>query len=231
MWPTKSDEPNLQSAGFGMLAPPLKGGSSVVRDVACGKTFRWIARRRGLLISLAGATGIANVLWGHAQPVDFLGSDRSPLAWGLWGLALLGVIVRFWAAGNLRKKQEVTRTGIYRMVRHPLYLGNCLIYLAFFLSFGDLALGLGLFFLVLIPVHLLTMLREEEQLAKDYPEQLAAHQGIPRLVPNLFALREALATDRFTLRQALRNRAAGCLWALLLLPLVMELLQRVDPSL
>lgn len=204
---------------------------AAVRNVACGGTFCWVARHRGLLTSLAAAIAIADVLWGRAQPVDFLGSDRSPLAPALWGLALLGVIVRFWAAGNLRKREEVTRAGIYRMVRHPLYLGNCLIYLAFFLSFGNLPLGLGLFFLVLIPVHFPTMLQEEELLAKIHPRELAAHQGTPRLVPNLFALREALATDRFTLRQALRNRAAGCLWALPLLPLVMELLQRVDPYL
>lgn len=198
---------------------------AAIQDFAGCKTFYWIARRRGLLTCLAGAVGIANVLWGHARPVDFLGSDRSSLAPALWGLTLLGVIIRFWAAGNLRKRQEVTQTGIYRMVRHPVYLGNCLIYLAFLLSFGDLSLGLSLFFLVLIPVHLLTMLQEEEQLGKRYPEEVAAHQGTPRLVPNLFALREALATDRFTLRQALHNRAAGCLWALFL-PLVMELLQQ-----
>lgn len=203
--------------------------SLTLQDVACGKTFRWIARHRGLLTSIAAAVAIADVLWGGARPILFLGPERSPFAPVLWGLALLGVLIRFWAAGNLHKKQEVTRTGIYRMVRHPLYLGNCLIYLAFFLSFGNLSLGLSLFFLVLVPVHFPTMLQEEEELAKEHPGQLAAHQGTPRLVPNIFALREALATDRFTLRQALRNRAAGCLWALALLPLGMEVLKRADP--
>jgi uncharacterized membrane protein len=163
--------------------------------------------------------------------MDLLGADASRYWFLPWTLAVAGAGARIWGAGNLAKNQEVTRTGIYRMVRHPLYLGNCLIYLAFFLSFGDLSLGLGLFFLVLVPVHVPTMLQEEERLAKDHPGQLAAHQGTPRLVPNLFALPEALATDRFTFRQALRNRAAGCLWALPLLPLVMELLQRVDPYL
>jgi protein-S-isoprenylcysteine O-methyltransferase Ste14 len=222
-----------------MWVQNVRRARSAVHQLRCGllqlhsasaPAFQWIARRRGLLTCLVGAIGIANVLWGNAQPVDFLGSNRSSLAPALWGLTLLGVIIRFWAAGNLRKKQEVTQTGIYRMVRHPLYLGNCLIYLAFLLSLGDFPLGLGLFVLVLIPIHVLTMLQEEEQLGKNHPEELVAHQGTPRLVPNLFALREALATDRFTLRQALRNRAAGCLWALLL-PLVVELLQRMKPYL
>jgi len=202
--------------------------STAIRDVALCKTFRWIARRRGLLISLAAAVAVADVLWGNARPVEFLGASRSRYGVALWCLALLGVLVRFWAAGNLRKKEEVTRTGIYRMVRHPLYLGNCLIYLSFFLSFGNLPLGLGLFFLLLIPVHYPTMLQEEAQLAKDHPGQLAAHRGTPRLIPNLFALREALSTDRFCIHQALRNRAAGCLLALPLLPLGMALLERVD---
>jgi protein-S-isoprenylcysteine O-methyltransferase Ste14 len=214
-------ERDLIGAGWGFR-------SAAIHDVALCKTFRWIARRRGLLISLAAAVAISDVLWGNARPVEFLGANRSQYGVALWCLALLGVLVRFWAAGNLHKKEEVTRTGIYRMVRHPLYLGNCLIYLAFFLSFGDLPLGLGLFFLLLVPVHYPTMLQEEAQLAKDHPLQLAAHRGTPRLVPNLFALREALATDRFCIHQALRNRAAGCLLALPLLPLGMALLERMD---
>jgi Phospholipid methyltransferase len=199
--------------------------TAILHDVALCRTFRWVARRRGLLISLAAGVAVADVLWGDAQPVDYFGADRSPYGPLLWGLAFLGVLIRFWAAGNLHKKEEVTRTGIYRMVRHPLYLGNCLIYLAFFLSFGDLVLGIGLFLLLLLPVHYPTMLQEEDQLARDHPAQLAAHRGTPRLVPNPFALREALATDCFCIRQALRNRAAGCLLALPLLPLGMEALR------
>ena len=35
--------------------------------------------------------------------------------------------MRVWAAGHLLKAREVTRSGPYRFVAHPLYLGSSLI--------------------------------------------------------------------------------------------------------
>lgn len=44
----------------------------------------------------------------------------------LWGglVAASGEAVRIWAAGHLEKGREVTRSGPYRWVRHPLYVGS-----------------------------------------------------------------------------------------------------------
>lgn len=166
---------------------------------------------------------IADVLWGESRPVNFLGSDASPFAVLPWGLTVLAAVVRIWGAGNLRKNKEVTRTGIYGMVRHPLYLGNCLVFLAFFLSFGDPLLG-GILFLGLLLLHYPLMLQEEARLAREYPREFAAWGGTPRLLPNLFAFREALATDRFCLQRVRRNYAVRSLLAPILLPVVMEVL-------
>jgi protein-S-isoprenylcysteine O-methyltransferase Ste14 len=51
--------------------------------------------------------------------------------WPSWraGLvvALAGEAVRLWAAGHLEKSREVTRSGPYRFLRHPLYAGSTLI--------------------------------------------------------------------------------------------------------
>src|ERR1043166_707083 len=48
--------------------------------------------------------------------------------WTSWraGLAIaaLGEIVRVWAAGHLEKSREVTTSGPYRWMRHPLYAGS-----------------------------------------------------------------------------------------------------------
>ncbi len=44
------------------------------------------------------------------------------LAGGL--VACLGEAIRIWSAGHLEKSREVTRSGPYRFVRHPLYLGS-----------------------------------------------------------------------------------------------------------
>ena len=42
-------------------------------------------------------------------------------------VATLGELLRVWAAGHLEKSTEVTRSGPYRLVRHPLYSGSSLI--------------------------------------------------------------------------------------------------------
>jgi uncharacterized membrane protein len=172
------------------------------------------------LIALAGA------VWGSARPVDFLGPDRDPVRWLPWVLTFAGVTVRIWGAGNLRKNQEVTRGGIYRMVKHPLYLGNCLIYLGFFLALGNLTLNLMLFAFLLVP-HYCCMVLEEQRLLRDFPGQFEAWNGTPRIIPNLPAFREALATDRFCWRQAYRNNAYRTLMAPILLPLMNEILLAV----
>ena len=41
-------------------------------------------------------------------------------------IALVGQMVRIWAAGHLEKSREVTSSGPYRFTRHPLYLGSTL---------------------------------------------------------------------------------------------------------
>lgn len=42
-------------------------------------------------------------------------------------VAAAGEAIRLWAAGHLEKSLEVTASGPYRFVRHPLYLGSSLL--------------------------------------------------------------------------------------------------------
>jgi protein-S-isoprenylcysteine O-methyltransferase Ste14 len=39
-------------------------------------------------------------------------------------LAVIGQALRVWAAGHIEKGREVTRSGPYRHIRHPLYVGS-----------------------------------------------------------------------------------------------------------
>jgi len=167
------------------------------------------------------AIAIANALWGNANPIKFLGPDHDPIRWLPWLLACAGAVVRIWGAGNLRKNKEVTQGGIYRMVKHPLYLGNCLIFLAFFLALGSPLLNLAMFSILLLP-HYCCMVLEEQRLEREYPQAFEAWRCTPRLVPNVRSFREALATDCFTLQRAYRNRSLRSLWAPILLPVVAE---------
>jgi len=183
-----------------------------------------MTRHRGLLCAVLGLAAIGKALWGEAEPWDLLGSDASAYWQAPWSLALAGAAIRIWGAGNLRKNKEVTRTGIYRMVRHPLYLGNCLIYMAFLVPLAGPLMGalVSLGFLYL--VHFPSVVREEARLAREYPEEFAAVQGTPRFFPNLLVLPDALTTDRFSFERVFRNYGLRGLWGPALLPVVTELL-------
>jgi protein-S-isoprenylcysteine O-methyltransferase Ste14 len=74
--------------------------------------LRWLARAR---VPLGFACGIL-VLW-LARPT------QAAFAIGL-PIAALGEALRVWAAGHLEKSREVTTSGPYRWMRHPLYVGS-----------------------------------------------------------------------------------------------------------
>ena len=74
-----------------------------------------LARLRVALGFLFGALA----LW-FAQPT------WTTLAIG-GSVAAAGEAIRLWAAGHVEKSREVTRSGPYRVTRHPLYLGSSII--------------------------------------------------------------------------------------------------------
>lgn len=51
-----------------------------------------------------------------------------------FAIALAGEALRLWAAGHIDKGREVTRSGPYRLVRHPLYLGSSIMALGFVIA-------------------------------------------------------------------------------------------------
>ena len=74
-----------------------------------------LARRR---VPLGFLFGVA-ILW-LAQP-----TVRSLEMGG--AIALAGEALRVWAAGHLEKGSEVTQSGPYRLISHPLYVGSALL--------------------------------------------------------------------------------------------------------
>jgi hypothetical protein len=78
-------------------------------------TSTFTRRLARLRVPLGFACG-AIVLW-FAQPHWW-----SLVVGGL--VACMGEGLRVWAAGHLEKSREVTRSGPYRWLRHPLYVGS-----------------------------------------------------------------------------------------------------------
>jgi protein-S-isoprenylcysteine O-methyltransferase Ste14 len=188
----------------------------------------WARKRRPLLTALFVLAALFYALWSDNRPVDLFDPDGSALFIVAWAAMLLGVAVRIWGSGNLRKNKEITRTGIYQMVRHPLYTGSLLMFLAYYLALGDPVVDVALFLGMVVLVYYPTMLNEEAHLLRKFPEQVGGYESLPRLVPNPLRLPEAARTDRFTVRAAYKNLGLRSLWFLLALPLLTKALIWVE---
>lgn len=186
--------------------------------------LRKISNRRNPISGAIVCASIADIYLGGLKPIDLLSTSLPPLGILAWALLLSGVIVRLWAAGNLRKNEKVVTNGIYALVRHPLYLGTFLIYLSYFISFGNLLHGLVLYSLMLILSFMPKILLEEELLKYKFPDTQKEYAKIPRLIPNPLMLGRALRTDRFSLRHVHINHGFTSLWGLLLIPGVLKIL-------
>ena len=135
-------------------------------------------------------------------------SQRS-IALGL-PVAVAGELIRIWAAGHLNKSREVTRSGPYRFVAHPLYLGSSLIGVGLAIGSGSVAV------VVLVAVYLLVTLtaaiRSEEAFLREKFGGAYDDYRTARVVDR---------ERRFSWRQAMANReyraVAGLALALLLL--------------
>jgi protein-S-isoprenylcysteine O-methyltransferase Ste14 len=88
---------------------------------------RIIARSR---VGLGFLSGIAVLVL--ARPT------KTSIVFGL-PVALVGELIRIWAAGHLNKSREVTRSGPYRFVAHPLYIGSSLIGAGLAIGAGSLS--------------------------------------------------------------------------------------------
>lgn len=66
--------------------------------------------------------------------VSLLGQPQEVLLYTGSVIAIFGIVIRMWAAGYVMKNKELATTGPYAYVRHPLYVGNILLLLAFSLA-------------------------------------------------------------------------------------------------
>ena len=112
------------------------------------------------------------------------------LAVGL-SVALIGVLLRAWACGHLRKSSELDVSGPYAHTRNPLYLGTFIIALGFGVASGSW----WLFLLIVayigsiyFPVMNVEAVVLEERLGGEYSEYAA---NVPLLFPRLTAWKKS----------------------------------------
>jgi len=102
-------------------------------------------------------------------------------------IGVLGLLLRAWAAGHIRKNDALATTGPYAYVRNPLYVGSFLIGLGFTVAAASLGLGI-LFAVLFLSIYLPVMRVEAATLIdifgdsyREYARQVPLF--LPRLLP------------------------------------------------
>jgi protein-S-isoprenylcysteine O-methyltransferase Ste14 len=129
-------------------------------------------------------------------------------------ISIIGLMIRAWASGYLKKNQELTTTGPYARTRNPLYLGTFILGTGIAISSGTVwfaALFMGLYLLIYVPV----MFAEAETLSHLFSKEYEHYsQRVPLFLPRLTPYRapsiqagqKAQNEKRFAASQYLKHR-------------------------
>ena len=112
-------------------------------------------------------------------------------------VALAGQVLRIWAAGHIAKGREVTRSGPYRFVRHPLYLGSTIMGVGFMIAARSwiVAALVGTYLLFTLVAAMRT---EEAILDERFAGEYSAYRrGAAAPVARRFSLARALANKEY----------------------------------
>ena len=85
-------------------------------------------------------------------------------------IAAVGLMIRAWGSGHLRKNEEVTVSGPYAFTRNPLYLGSFLLGLGFTVAAGVWWLAL-VFAALFLGIYFPVMGVEADELTKRFGDE------------------------------------------------------------
>jgi protein-S-isoprenylcysteine O-methyltransferase Ste14 len=139
-------------------------------------------------------------------------------------VSILGLALRAWAAGHIRKNAQLATSGPYAFTRNPLYLGSFLLGLGFTIASGRIVLGL-LFAALFLGIYLPVMRVESTTMAQMFGSQYEVYkQSVPLFFPRFTPFRESgTVANRFDGTLYMRYReyraALGLVvaWGLLLI--------------
>ncbi len=139
-------------------------------------------------------------------------------------VSLIGLAIRAWASGHIRKNSQLAISGPYAYTRNPLYLGSFLLGLGFTIASGRWVLAL-LFAALFLGIYFPVMRVEASTIADLFGEEYESYKkAVPLFLPRLTPYRDNRATGtKFDSALYLRYReyraALGLVlaWGLLLL--------------
>ena len=133
-------------------------------------------------------------------------------------LVVLGMAVRWWAAGCVRKARQLATGGPYAHIRNPLYVGSFLMLLGFCAMLNRPVLW------AVLPAGFAwlywgTVRREEQDLAHKFGDSYRSYvRAVPRFLPRWKPYLGGVATD-FDWRHAYANGESITTWAAVLVML------------
>jgi protein-S-isoprenylcysteine O-methyltransferase Ste14 len=97
-------------------------------------------------------------------------------------IAAIGILIRAWASGHIRKNQNLAVSGPYSYTRNPLYLGSFVLGVGFTIAAGVWWLGI-IFIALFLGIYLPVMRVESDDLTKLFG---AEYEEYARRVPLFF---------------------------------------------
>jgi protein-S-isoprenylcysteine O-methyltransferase Ste14 len=104
------------------------------------------------------------------------------------GVSVIGLAIRAWASGHIRKNAQLAVSGPYAFTRNPLYLGSFLLGLGFTIASGRWELAIlfaALFLGIYFPVMRVEATTMGELFGKEYQ---AYKQAVPLFFPPIYSL-------------------------------------------
>lgn len=104
-------------------------------------------------------------------------------------IAVVGLLIRAWASGHIRKNQNLAVSGPYAYTRNPLYLGSFIMGLGFTIAAGVWWLAI-LFALLFLGIYVPVMKAESKELIDIFGEEYVKYsKEVPLFLPRITGFR------------------------------------------
>jgi protein-S-isoprenylcysteine O-methyltransferase Ste14 len=190
------------------------------------KFLAFVVRRRVRLTVILFVLLLIEDVWNDTIPHNLTNLSDYKVLLGL-GLVFSGLALRTWAAGTLHKCTELTTSGPYGLVRHPLYIGSFMMMVGFCQLIGDAE---NIWFVVgpVLALYVYRALGEEKFLAARFPDQWTE---FARKVPRFFPRRLPKQTfSTWNLNQWIYNREYQAVSAVLLGLVALQIWQFIEKA-
>lgn len=105
-------------------------------------------------------------------------------------ISIIGLLIRAWASGHIRKNQTLAISGPYAYTRNPLYLGSFIMGIGFTVASGVWWLAI-LFAILFLGIYLPVMRVEAKELIAIFGAEFENYaEAVPLFVPRLTAYRD-----------------------------------------